>query len=838
MNRHINNSNSANLHWNNKNRDSLSVCIFSHSALLAGAERALLELVKELTEDYGVICTIILPENGPLIKKFHEVGASTFIVNYSWWCDLNLLFSDDIKLRLNASFLEVYKFIKKYFDRINPDIILSNTLVVPWGAITALLLNKPHLWFIHEYGKKDHNFEFYLPFQQVLKFVRDSSNIILTNSNAVKHTLLGHSPEEKIMTIYQYIDIEVHAHHAEHHYFLRKTSTKLSILGAISKTKGHKDCVLALSELVKKGKDVELIMMGASSSSHFLQELNEIAKRNHLERDLQVIDFKENPYPLIEQSDIILVCSRCEAFGRCSLEAMLFKKPVIGTNTGGTPELIKEGYNGLLYRSGDYLQLADKIQYFIDHPEKIPEFGECGYKLAKDNFTKEGYGGKVYKILLGLKGKSNPFSKNIGLLLKNWGIDHIDHLEKLKEKENIFKNDENTVNQKEERRNGLNEINVGVPSGNIVNLELVNRILIIKLDHIGDVILSIPAVRLLRNKFPNAHISMLVGSWAQMIAKKIPEIDEVLLFDFFYDQSGKGKRTLNKKEIEHLQEMLISRNFDLAIDMKRHPETRDILKLSGARYTVGYSTGGDDNWLTLSLQPSKDIEDIAMQTVKQHHTAQLCQLVQSINTDTVNTNDVLTPYSPILSMEKEEVPSYPYFLKGNFPVGLHPGVGNLMRQWPLEYFALLADLLIERNHATIFLFGGREDKKLTSDIYAKIKNKDRVTLLAGKFSLDEFMKAVTYCHLFIGNNSGPCHIAGIMGVPTLAIFSGQTSPHEWHPLGKKTMSIRVDTPCSPCYKASPEDCLFGLKCLKLLRPEKVIEAVDQLLAISGVSKKL
>ena len=92
---------------------------------------------------------------------------------------------------------------------------------------------------------------------------------------------------------------------------------------------------------------------------------------------------------MFNHADIILVCSRNEAFGRIILEAMLLRKPVIATNSGGTPELIKDGFNGLLYEVGNYHQLAEKIEYLIEHNHKMEELGEHGYAFAKKEFTKE-----------------------------------------------------------------------------------------------------------------------------------------------------------------------------------------------------------------------------------------------------------------------------------------------------------------------------------------------------------------------------------------------------------------------------------------------------------------
>ncbi len=165
---------------------SFSVCFFSHSALLVGAERSLLELVTELIRDHGVICSVFLPDDGPLREKLDQAGASTHIVQYAWWCDANLPSDDEITRRLNRDFQTTVEHIEEKVRNINPDIIVTNAMVIPWGAIIASLLNKPHVWFIREFGTLDHDLKFFFPFQRILGMIRDSSNLILTNSNAVR----------------------------------------------------------------------------------------------------------------------------------------------------------------------------------------------------------------------------------------------------------------------------------------------------------------------------------------------------------------------------------------------------------------------------------------------------------------------------------------------------------------------------------------------------------------------------------------------------------------------------------------------------------------------------
>lgn len=285
--------------------------------------------------------------------------------------------------------------------------IFTNSMAIPWGAVSATILDKPHVWSICEFGD---TLEFFLPFPRILEIIKDASNLIFTPSKAVKHKLFSDVSGKNVFTFYSRIDISYDTlDRNTNRYFIREGAIKLIIAGTIAEFKGQKDAVLAVKELVRRKKEVELILAGHASPV-YLAELKKIATEENLEAYVRFFDFNENIYPLLNQADILLSCSRSEAFGRTIREAMLLKKPVVGTNIGGTPEQIQEGFNGLLYEPGDYKQLADRIEYLIEHKEKIKEFGERGYQYAQHNFTSERYQGKIYEQLIQLKDKANPLS--------------------------------------------------------------------------------------------------------------------------------------------------------------------------------------------------------------------------------------------------------------------------------------------------------------------------------------------------------------------------------------------------------------------------------------------
>jgi len=143
----------------------------------------------------------------------------------------------------------------------------------------------------------------------------------------------------------------------------------LLLSGTITKAKGQEDAIRAVIELIKNRKrQVELLMPGYNTDSAYKARMEELINSAGIGSHVRILPFQQNLIPLIEQADAVLVCSRMEGLGRTCVEAMLMKKPVIGTNSGGIPELIEDGNTGLLYSPGDYLKLADQIEKLLDDP--------------------------------------------------------------------------------------------------------------------------------------------------------------------------------------------------------------------------------------------------------------------------------------------------------------------------------------------------------------------------------------------------------------------------------------------------------------------------------------
>jgi len=373
---------------------------------------------------------------------------------------------------------------------------------------------------------------------------------------------------------------------------------------------------------------------------------------------------------------------------------------------------------------------------------------------------------------------------------------------------------------------GITKCSIVLAKNPLSNINIdAKRILLVKLDHIGDFMTSLPAIGLVRAKFPKANITLLVGTWNQTLANRIKEVDTVITFDFFNRISEEYINKDYLKQVGRLQKLLKSSKFDLAIDLRRHPETRWTLFLSEAKYKVGYITGNYsyDSLLDIGLQhpPNKGLLP--------HISSQIFNLVKSINPDVMSFIQ-----SPELSFVDGEVEHFKSIrtdiLSNKKIICIAPGVGSLIRQWRPKYYYQLINLITECSDAHVVLLGSPPEYNMVSlDVYKNVKDKKRVTNLAGKLSITNAALMIKHSNLFIGNNSGMGHIAGYLNIPTLIMFSGQVEPTEWHPLGDKTYIVTAEVDCAPCYLGQRKDCTNDLQCLNLITPGDVYREVERIL---------
>ena len=352
----------------------------------------------------------------------------------------------------------------------------------------------------------------------------------------------------------------------------------------------------------------------------------------------------------------------------------------------------------------------------------------------------------------------------------------------------------------------------------------IQRILVVKLDHIGDFVTALPPIRRLKKLFPHARITVLAGPASRAFVSLEPCIDEFIPFAFFHARSQLGERELTEDDYAELAAQLRPYRFDLAVDLRKHLSTRDVLKHTGARFLAGFDFLGQFPYLDIALDWDGDR---TLQRKRSHVVDDLLALVNAIGHAAEADRVIINPGPDAMPLSELPDPVRALFAKP--VVAVHPGAGNITKQWPEAHFSGLIDLLIEQNNVNILLVGGPDEVEVAQSLQANVQHPAAVVSMAGKTSLADLPRLLKNCVLYIGNDSGPKHIAAAVGIPTIGIHSGVVDPVEWGPIGPNAVALRRNMTCSPCYLANAADCPRALACLHFLEPNLVWETADMLL---------
>lgn len=343
-----------------------------------------------------------------------------------------------------------------------------------------------------------------------------------------------------------------------------------------------------------------------------------------------------------------------------------------------------------------------------------------------------------------------------------------------------------------------------------------DRILLIRTDRIGDVLLSTPAIKALRDAYPNAHIAMMVRPYAEDIVCGNPYLDEVIL----YDKDGEHKGLFGTlKFIGALKR----KRFDSAIIL--HPTNRSniIPFLAGIPERAGY-----------------DRKCGILLTKKIRHTKQLGEkheidyTLDVLRTVGIEVKD-RSLYMPVRAEDEKVIDrffSLSGLTGGDAIIAIHPGASCPSKRWPAYRFGRVADTLIERDGLKVIIIGGPADVETVKDMRTGMLHK--AIILSEEHSLGEVAALLKRCRMFISNDSGPVHIAAAVGTPVVVIFGRSNpglSPKRWGPIGPKDVVVHKDVGCKEC---KAHNCEINFKCLDAITVEDVLDAVEKLVVGSRV----
>jgi ADP-heptose:LPS heptosyltransferase len=345
------------------------------------------------------------------------------------------------------------------------------------------------------------------------------------------------------------------------------------------------------------------------------------------------------------------------------------------------------------------------------------------------------------------------------------------------------------------------------------------HILILKLDHLGDFIVALPAFEQMRDAFPEATITLVCGSWTRPWAEQCGLFDKVVAFDFFTPTNGEWQGP-SAAQFDTFKALPLG-SFDLAIDLRHDPDTRPLLAQVKARFRAGFcapfAAGGE--CLDIAL-PNTEHVSVQLGTGRPLHAELRLSLLSSavIETFRPRPHPASRLVKPVID---QKVAARPYAM-------LAPGAGSAIRLWPADRFVAVARALQDRFGLDIVITGGSRERA-TAKFIADSLSSGGVTNLVENLPLTDLPTVISGASLYVGLDTGTTHLAAALGSPTVAVISGVPNLDVWHTEGRNVTVVAGRVACSPCYLVNPEQCAYGVVCLNMITSDHVISACDALL---------
>lgn len=369
------------------------------------------------------------------------------------------------------------------------------------------------------------------------------------------------------------------------------------------------------------------------------------------------------------------------------------------------------------------------------------------------------------------------------------------------------------------------------------------RILVVKLATIGDLLLATPALRALRESYPQGQIDLLVTPSSAGVLEDWDVINRVIVLDkYLFDHPKqlltrptnllKLRPLLHQLREGHYDAVLLMHHLTLFFGRRKH---QALMLATGAKYLVGLDNG--HGWFLNVRVPDQGFGAM--------HEAEYClALAEAVGGQT----DEKWLTMPLSEEERQQARQLVF---GNETpeqaarpiIAMHPGSGgySTARRWSPERFAQLADTLYHDVGGQLLLVGGPEEMELHAQILSMLHSGVPARSLAGKGKIQVTAAALELADLFIGNDAGPMHLAAAVGTPTVAIF-GLSNSDAWGPYtgnkpGSKAIIVKQDLPCMPCFYrghelGTPEGCATR-DCLAMLGVDPVAVAARRLLRETG-----
>ncbi len=343
------------------------------------------------------------------------------------------------------------------------------------------------------------------------------------------------------------------------------------------------------------------------------------------------------------------------------------------------------------------------------------------------------------------------------------------------------------------------------------------RVLAVRLDNLGDVLVTTPAIHAMRESLPDAAITLLASPVGAQAGWVNPDVEEVLVYPAPWLDPWSRLPLDPAREMQAIAEVSAGR-YDAAViftSFRQSPlPSAYLCYLAGIPLRLAASIDGPGSLLTTRHRHPERM---------MHEVERGLDLVAAVGMRTSDDRLVLR----VPDSARDEIAG---LVTGQRPlIVVHPGCSMPARTYPWEQYVEVIDLLVRDMGAHVVLTGGNDERPLVDMILARINpwNRTRVTAAAGSLAFPPFCALAETADAVVTNNTGPMHMAAALGTPVVALFALTNPPEQWGPWRVPHHMLWHEVPCRLCYSRI---CPTTHDCLRQVEPRQVVEAVADLLS--------
>lgn len=362
--------------------------------LRGGGELSLVELVKSAKKrSYQLY--IVVPGPGEFAEKIKQLGVNCTPIKYSYW-GRPYSASETI-----SNLIAIHK-IAQLITENKIDCVVTNTLMIPWGAIAAAINNIPHIWITREILTHHHSH-----LHDNYEFIEAYSNLVFANSRDNANYLKNEIGMKNVRQFYSYVDA------ASLSLNNQQVKPRIVYIAArIHTDKDQAELVKALSILQKRNElELETLLISSySEDDEYFKELKSLITQNNLDKKVRFVGYNPSPFNLVGPNDIFVRTSKHESLGRAITEAMKLGLIVVAADITSSIEAFELG-GGTLYKAGSPEDLANVLSKVTKNHQQFKQKAISAQKRALKNLSEEAVHQPFFIEIKRIFGQRNPRSE-------------------------------------------------------------------------------------------------------------------------------------------------------------------------------------------------------------------------------------------------------------------------------------------------------------------------------------------------------------------------------------------------------------------------------------------